>query len=72
VLANLIWKDFPGWITTLVMLSTYFYLFQAIKRFYGQGWFLSFFKSGFVTFTFLTFVIPLAVVIMGLMAFLFY
>jgi hypothetical protein len=72
VLANLIWKDFPGWITTLVMLSTYFYLFMAIKRFYGQGWFLSFFKSGFVTFTFLTFVIPLAVIIMGLMAFLFY
>ena len=72
VLANLIWKDFPGWITTLVMLSTYFYLFLAIKRFYGQGWFLSFFKSGFVTFTFLTFVLPLALIIMGLMAFLFY
>jgi hypothetical protein len=72
VLANLIWEDFPDWITTLVMLSTYFYLFLAIKRFYGQGWFLSFFKSGFVTFTFLTFVLPLAVVIMGLMAFLFY
>jgi hypothetical protein len=72
VLANLIWEDFPDWITTLVMLSTYFYLFLAIKRFYGQGWFLSFFKSGFVTFTFLTFVLPLAVIIMGVMAFLFY
>ncbi|MGM5471192.1 DUF3667 domain-containing protein [Flavobacteriaceae bacterium LMO-SS05] len=72
VFANLFWKDFPDWITTLVVLSTYFYLFLAIKRFYGQGWLLSFFKSSFVTFTFLTFVIPLAAIIMGLMAFLFY
>jgi len=72
VLTNLIWEDFPGWITTLVMLSTFFYLFLAIKRFYGQGWILSFFKSNIISFTFLTFVIPLAVVIMGLMAFLFY
>lgn len=72
VLANLIWKDFPGWIMTLIILSTYFYFFLAVKHFYGQGWFLSFFKTGVVSFTFLTFVIPLAVVIMGLMAFLFY
>jgi hypothetical protein len=72
VLCNLIWDEFPDWVTTLVMLSTFFYLFLAVKRFYGQGWFLSFFKSGFVTFTFLTFVIPLAVIIMGLMAFFFY
>lgn len=72
VLTNLIWEDFPGWITTLVMLSIFFYLFLAIKRFYGQGWILSFFKSNIISFAFLTFVIPLAVVIMGLMAFLFY
>jgi cell division protein FtsL len=71
-LANLIWDTFPSWITTLIILSTYFYFFLAVKRFYGQGWFLSFFKTGLVTFTFFTFVIPLAVVIMGLMAFLFY
>lgn len=72
VLTNLIWKEFPGWITGLIMFSTYFYLFLAVKRFYSQGWILSFFKSGLVSFTFLTFVIPLAVAIMGLMAFLFY
>lgn len=72
VLANLLWEDFPGWIITVIMLSTFFYLFLAIKRFYGQGWFLSFFKSNLVSFTFLAFVIPLAVIIMGLMAFLFY
>lgn len=72
VLCNLIWENFAGWITTLVMLSTFFYLFFAVRRFYRQGWILSFFKSGLVTFTFLTFVIPLAAIIMALMAFLFY
>lgn len=71
-LANLIWENFPDWINTLVILSTLFYLFLAVKHFYRQGWFLSFFKTGMVSFTFLVFVIPLAVVIMGIMAFLFY
>jgi hypothetical protein len=72
VLANLIWEGFPGWITTLIVLSTFFYLYLAVKRFYEQGWFLSFFKSGLVTFTFLTFVLPLAFIIVGIMAFLLY
>ena len=72
VLANLLVENFPGWITTWVMLSTFFYLFLAVKRFYGQGWFLSFFKSGVVSFTFLVFVIPLAFIFMALMAFLLY
>jgi hypothetical protein len=71
-LVNLIWENFPGWITTLTMFSTFFYLFFAVKRFYGQGWFVSFFKSNVVSFTFLTFVIPLSAILMGLMAFLFY
>lgn len=72
VLANLLVENFPGWITTWVMLSTFFYLFLAVKRFYGQGWFLSFFKSGVVSFTFLVFVIPLAFIFMALMAFFLY
>jgi hypothetical protein len=71
-LANLIWDTFPGSITTLIIFSTYFYFFLAVKHFYRQGWFLSFFKTGIVTFTFFAFVIPLAAVIMGLMAFFFY
>ena len=72
VLANLIWEGFPGSITTLIVLSTFFYLYLAVKRFYEQGWFLSFFKSGLVTFAFLTFVLPLTFVIVGVMSFLFY
>ena len=72
VLTKLIWEGFPGWISTLVILPTFFYLFIAVKRFYGQGWILSYFKTSFVAFTFLTFVLPFALIIMGLMAFLLY
>lgn len=72
VIANLIWKDFPGWIMTLVMFSTFFYLFIGVKLFYGQGSLRSFIKSSAVSFVFLSIVLPFAFAIMGLMAFLFY
>ncbi|WP_299390811.1 DUF3667 domain-containing protein [uncultured Gelidibacter sp.] len=72
VIANLIWADFPGGIVTLMMLSIFIYLIIGVKRFYNQGWFLSFVKTTMITFVFLSFVLPLAIVIMGLMAFLFY
>lgn len=72
VLASLIWDNFPNLITTIVMLSTFVYLFLALKRFYGQGWFLSLFKSGVTTFLFLLFVMPLAAIIVGLFAFMYY
>ena len=72
VFATLVWKDFPASIIALVMLSTYFYLFLGVKRFYEQGYFLSFIKSGVITSLFLMMVLPFAAIIVGLMAFLFY
>ena len=72
VLTSLLWKAFPGWIITMVMLSTFFYLFFGVKRFYQQGYFLSFVKSNVISFLFLSMVIPFSAVIMGVMAFLFY
>lgn len=72
VIANLIWKNFPSWIMSLVMISTFIYLFLGVKRFYGQGYLRSFIKSSAVTFVFLSIVVPFSFVIMGLMAFLFY
>ena len=72
VLASLLWVDFPGWIIAIVMFSTFFYLFFGVKRFYQQGYFLSFIKSNVISFLFLSMVIPFAAVIMGVMAFLFY
>lgn len=71
-LTDLIWKELPWSIIILVMLSTFFYLFLGVKHFYGQGYFLSFVKSNVVTFIFLSIVMPFAVTIMGLVAFLFY
>ncbi|MBJ6368815.1 DUF3667 domain-containing protein [Snuella sedimenti] len=64
--------EVPGFIVTLLMLSTFFYLFLAVKRFYGQGWGISFFKANIVAFTFLLFVLPLAAIIVGIGAFMFY
>lgn len=72
VIANLIWKNFPGWIMFLVMISTFFYLFLGVKRFYRQGYLRSFIKSSAVSFVFMSVVLPFALVIMGLMAFLYY
>ncbi|OUS00886.1 hypothetical protein A9Q86_09045 [Flavobacteriales bacterium 33_180_T64] len=68
---NMIW-DIPDWIDWLVALSTFIYLFIALKRFYSQGWFLSFLKSSMVTFVFMAIVIPTAIIIIGLFAFMFY
>lgn len=68
---NFIW-DIPDWIDWLVALSTFVYLMIALKRFYGQGWILSWFKCSIATFTFLAIVIPTAAIIIGLFAFMFY
>lgn len=71
LIVNYIW-DVPDWIDWLLIFSTYFYLYLAIKRFYEHGWFLSFFKAGLASFIYLMFVIPIAIVIIGLVGFLFY
>jgi len=68
---NLIW-DMPDFIDWLIVLSTNLYLFLALRNFYKQGWFLSFLKNGIVTFTFMSIVIPTAIVFIGFIAFLFY
>ena len=72
VASTLIWENFPWWVITLVMLSTFFYLFLGLKRFYEQGYILSFVKSNVISFLFLSIVLPFATGIMVMMAFLFY
>ncbi|WOD43398.1 DUF3667 domain-containing protein [Hwangdonia lutea] len=71
LIINYLW-DLPDWIDFLITLSTYFYLLLAIKHFYKQGWFLSLFKSGLATFIYLMMVIPVAMVIIIFVGFLFY
>lgn len=68
---NRFW-DIPDWIDWLIALSTFFYLFFALKRFYQQWWFLTLIKSGIVTFVFILVIIPVTAVLLGVFAFLFY
>ncbi len=72
LIAGFIWKAMPSWLVTLVLFSTYFYLWFGVKRFYGQGFLRSFFESAAVSFLFLMFVVPLSLVVMGFTTFLFY
>ncbi len=72
LLVNLLWDIIPGWVDFLIVLSTFLYLFLAIKRFYGQGWFVSLFKSWVATVTFMVLVLPIAGGLMLVFAFMFY
>jgi len=70
-MSNLIW-EVPGWLGWFVMFSTFFYLFLALKHFYRQGYFVSFFKTCVVSFVYIIFVIPIAIGITLAGAFLIY
>jgi hypothetical protein len=67
-----LFTDIPDWIDWLVMLSTFIYLWIAIRRFYQQGYFVSFIKSNLVTFLYFIFVIPIAITVMFVASFVFY
>ncbi|MBV7268060.1 DUF3667 domain-containing protein [Winogradskyella luteola] len=42
----------PGWISTLIILSTFFYFYMALLKFYERHWFTTLIKSGVITFIF--------------------
>ncbi len=64
--------EIPDWIDWLIMLSTFIYLWFASKRFYEQGYFVTFIKSNLVTFLYFVFVIPIAFIVMLGASFIFY
>lgn len=64
--------DIPDWIDWLLALSTFIYLYKALRRFYQQARFKTFFKASITSFMFLMFVAPLTAFILGVFAFLFY
>ncbi|TBN06489.1 DUF3667 domain-containing protein [Hyunsoonleella flava] len=64
--------DLPDWLDFLIMLSTFLYLVIALRCFYVQGWFKSFFKGVITSFVFLSVVTPIAFVLISIFAFLFY
>lgn len=64
--------DMPGSLDFLVVWSTFFYLFIAVKRFYGSDWFVSFIKTSVISFIYLSFVLPSAFIILIMVSFLYY
>jgi len=65
-------KDIPDWIDTLAVMSTFLYLVFALRKFYQQGFFISFIKACMASFVYMLFVIPIAVLIMLALTFAFY
>jgi hypothetical protein len=66
-----IW-EIPSSISWLIVFSTFFYLILAVRNFYRQSFFVSFIKTSIVTFVYMTFVLPIAAVVMVIAAFMFY
>lgn len=67
---NYMFESIPAWISWLVVVSTYFYFLFALIKFYKQHWFLTWIKSGVITFVFLMFVIPAAFGVLAAFSFL--
>lgn len=72
VIASLLWNDFPSSITLFFCVGIWVHFLLSLKRFYQQSYVRSFIKGMAISFIFMSFVAPLAVIIMGTMAFLFY
>lgn len=64
--------DMPNWIDFLVFLSTFFYFFIAVKKFYNQSWFLSFIKSSVITGIYMIIIIPITTIFLAVVAFMIY
>ncbi len=64
--------DIPDWLDWLIMLSTFFYLWISMKRFYDQGYFITFIKASMSTFIYMLFIVPMALGIIALASFVFY
>jgi uncharacterized membrane protein len=69
--ANYFW-EIPDWLDGIVVLSTFLYLWFAVRHFYRQGILLSLIKSGLVTFLYIMFIFPIALGVMIAGSFLFY
>ena len=67
-----LFHDVPDWIDWSILLSTFLYLIIAVKQFYRQSYFISFVKTGFITFLYFMFVIPIALMVMVTASFFYY
>lgn len=59
----------PTWISWLIMLSTFFYFYLSVLKFYERNWFTSLLKSSVITFIFLLMIIPTAGILLIIFGF---
>jgi hypothetical protein len=64
--------DIPDWIDVTLIVSMLIYLLISLKHYYGQGYVWTFFKTTFLTFIYLIFVVPLTFVILSVVSFFTY
>ncbi len=72
LLIGFIWGNFSGWLQFLIILSTFLYLCIAVKKFYCKNWSTSLLKSTLATLIYFLFVIPIAILLIGMFAFMYY
>ena len=63
---------FSSWIDWFIIFSTGFYLILAIRYFYQSSWGITILKTGMISFIYLLFVIPLALILVSVYGFLMY
>lgn len=68
---NLNWNVW-GWLNSVLIWSLFIYLLLAMKRFYGQGKLLTFFKFGVLNFTFLLLIAPITAALVAVYAIMFF
>ncbi|WP_034059067.1 DUF3667 domain-containing protein [Lacinutrix jangbogonensis] len=68
LMVNFIWQV-PIPVVWILCLSTFIYLLISIKRFYDKGWFVSFIKTGFITFIYFMLIFLVAVPLLLLFSF---
>lgn len=61
-----------GWVNSVLIWSLFLYLLIAMKRFYSQGKFLTFFKFGVLSFSFLLFIAPITAIFLAVYALMFF
>ncbi|MGB5692084.1 MAG: DUF3667 domain-containing protein [Flavobacteriaceae bacterium] len=71
LLVNMI-IDLPGPLEFLILMSVMIYLMIALRNFYRSSWIGAFFKSGFISFLYMLFVVPIAAVGVITVAFFLY
>ncbi len=71
ILANFL-VNVPGALEFLILMSVIIYLMIALRNFYKSSWIGAFFKSGFISFMYMLFVLPIAAAGVVFVAFMVY